>query len=706
MKDVLGNLTEIFAENPILNYVADMCVTVSVVILFLLSIRPLMKRLPRIGMYVLWFMIVLRIVCPVTINGIYGVLPEQVEKTVSEANGRLKMETLASYYKESAKVEYAGEKNSYRLVSQEKELRDGNQVTGEKSAARQVVSLDKSILPEWDEEVCILSVWGMGVIVCWIYLAVSLIRVKRKYADARCLFDNVYTHPLAQCSFVGGLFSPKIYLSEKISETDMKYILCHERVHIKRRDYIVKPVVFSIFSLLWFNPLIWVAYYFMMEDMEISCDETVIRRMGEEARSEYSCLLLSMSTGERKIFSQSPAFSAGMVKERIVSVMKYKKPTVVVTMVVIVVVALCSCGIASTPKEATAPGAKEKEKKAYVEQSYDAFLDGGKEFTFPLMDHNGKIVSFGYDYKDVYGGEYSIMKSELVDGEWVLQEEINWQAEFKQMFKGKDVYIASYQFAEDGYLYLYVCEYSMSVAEFQKDTQKNAANMYTKNIYFLKVDEKTGEITKQTIPLETREDALKDYSEDAKKETVMKGVQEEEIKVLPNGNLFVSNYVGHISGLYSGDTGEKLCDIDMKGYNRYTYIVAGDGFLFLGVMNQETKQIDIEVFDEEGNHMYTLPTGVVVNEEEGADNIGLGVNESTLILVKESGIYEAELGDKEFTQVVDSTKDNLYYLSPEYSIFSRSAVYKGENDDYYVMLYKDKMSNNTEYRFCHYTPVP
>lgn len=149
--------------------------------------------------------------------------------------------------------------------------------------------------------------------------------------------------------------------------------------------------------------------------------------------------------------------------------------------------------------------------------------------------------------------------------------------------------------------------------------------MYTKNIYFLKVDEKTGEIT--------------------------------------------------------------------------------NGFLFLGVMNQETKQIDIEVFDEEGNHMYTLPTGVAVNEEEGADNIGLGVKESTLILVKENGIYEAELGDKEFTQVVDSTKDNLYYLSPEYSIFSSSGVYKGENDDYYVMLYKDKMSNNTEYRFCHYTPV-
>ena len=120
-----------------------------------------------------------------------------------------------------------------------------------------------------------------------------------------------------------GLLPPKIYVSENLSAEDRRYVLCHEQVHIARKDYLVKPLAFTIFSLLWFNPLIWAAYYFMMKDMEISCDEAVIRKLGCQEREYYSHLLLSLASGRRMVVSQNPGFSAGTVKERILSAVSY-----------------------------------------------------------------------------------------------------------------------------------------------------------------------------------------------------------------------------------------------------------------------------------------------------------------------------------------------------------------------------------------------
>lgn len=724
MQDIFEKVVQIVAGNAMLNYIADTCITVSGVIVFLLLVRPLMKRLPRIGMYVLWFMVVVRLLCPVTINGIYRMLPSQVEQSAAEADQTLRIEGIAERIEKTTKVEYAGQDNSYRLPvesSVEQIAKSGTVKETEQGAAsveptetEPKLSEQKQWLPKWTEAQILLFVWGAGVFLCWLYMLVSLSGVRLRYADARHLRDNIYTHPLIDGSFVAGILSPKIYVPEDLSEADRIYILCHERVHIRRRDYLIKPFVFAVFSLLWFNPLIWTAYHFMMKDMEISCDEAVMRTLGSEAKARYSYLLLSMTGSKGSFLGQNPAFSAGTLRERIANVMKYKRPTAFVTAVAMVVVVLCSCGLASTPQKAE-NNVAEKEKKIYVEQTLPCFagvaFEGGKtvDFDLPQMDAEGLLVNLPavYDYQ----GETSrLEKVKLTDGEWHGTEG-SWLAEYEKMFDQdkKAFSLTKYQYAGDGYLYLTVWEYSMSLNKFRSDREKYEDAFYLRDIHFVKVDEEAGTLTEIKVPTESVEEVLKkQYGENIPDDCQTKGVAAEAIYVLGNGNLYITDS-GNICGIYSQSTGEKLADGRDESAYSFTGIVPGDDFYCCGVADLQTKQLEIEVYDESGELINSLSTGVEATKEklETAGNYqgaALGVKGNTILLATAEGIFEAEPEDEEFTKVIDSARDNLYYLSEEYEIEPNS-LFKGENEDYYLILYKETANSGPydDYYLCHYS---
>lgn len=724
MQDMFEKMVRIFSENTMLNYIADMCLTVSVVIVFLMLIRPMMKRLPRIGMYILWFMVVVRILCPVTINGIYGILPEQVEQSAAEANRNLRIAGIADRIEQPEKEEYAGRENAYRLpATSEKKAAEPSDIvkmiaesvtsTGASDVVKETAA-EKYSLPKWTEAEIILLVWGAGVILCWLYMVLSLFYTKFRYADARHLQDNVYTHPLAEGSFVAGIFSPKIYVPEALSESSQTYILCHERVHIRRRDYLVKPFVFVVFSLLWFNPLIWLAWHFMMKDMEISCDEAVMKSLGSEAKARYSYLLLSMATSRKSSFGQNPAFSAGTIRERIVNVMKYKRPTAFVTALAVAVVVLCSCGIASTPKGMEKKVA-EQEKKIYVEQTLPCFagevFGEGRmvDYDLPQMDAEGLLVDLPevYDYQ----GETSrIEKVKLTDGEW-HGTELSWQAEYEKMFgKNKKAFsLTEYQYAGDGFLYLTVWEYSMSLDKFKSDREKYEDSFYLRDIHFVKVDEGSGTLTEIKVPTESVEEVLKkQFGENIPDDCQTKGVAAEAICVLGNGNLYITDS-GNICGIYSQSTGEKLADGRDESSYSFTGIVPGDDFYCCGVANLQTKQLEIEVYDESGELINRLSTGVEATKEkiESAGNYqgaALGVKDNTILLATAEGIFEAEPEDKEFTTVIDPARSNLYYLSEEYEIEPNS-LFKGENEEYYLILYKETANSGPydDYYLCYYS---
>lgn len=187
-------------------------------------------------------------------------------------------------------------------------------------------------------------VWLMGIAGMVIYAGISYFRLRMRVAPSICLRDNIYFCDAIDSPFILGLFRPRIYLPSSISDGRIEHIIDHERSHIRRLDHIWKPLGFLILAVYWFNPIIWVAYILLCRDIERACDERVIKNMSDEARKSYSETLLSCSIRRRSVTACPLAFGEVGVKDRIKSVLNYKKPAfwiIVVAVILCVAAAVC-----------------------------------------------------------------------------------------------------------------------------------------------------------------------------------------------------------------------------------------------------------------------------------------------------------------------------------------------------------------------------
>ena len=189
-------------------------------------------------------------------------------------------------------------------------------------------------------------VWLIGVAVMVIYGAASFVILKRKMRKAAHIEANIYEAENIKSPFVLGVFNPKIYLPIGLSGQERSYILLHEQTHIRRRDHIVKFAAYFILGLHWFNPLAWVAFLLMGVDMELSCDEHVLKEIGGEIKKDYSLSLLSLATEQRIIGGSPLAFGEGGIKERVKNVLNFKKPSRVIIVAAVALVAVLSVGFA------------------------------------------------------------------------------------------------------------------------------------------------------------------------------------------------------------------------------------------------------------------------------------------------------------------------------------------------------------------------
>jgi beta-lactamase regulating signal transducer with metallopeptidase domain len=188
--------------------------------------------------------------------------------------------------------------------------------------------------------------WAFGVAAMLIYAVASYVLLKRKLRFATKRDGNVFETDGIRSPFVLGFINPKIYLPVGLADSDLGYILCHERTHVKRRDYLVKPVAFFALALHWFNPLVWLAYFLLNADMEMSCDERVLRELGGEVKTVYSTALLNLAAGRRLAGLSPLAFGEGGVKERVKNVMDFKKRSRVIVVAAVALVAVLSVGFA------------------------------------------------------------------------------------------------------------------------------------------------------------------------------------------------------------------------------------------------------------------------------------------------------------------------------------------------------------------------
>ncbi len=170
-------------------------------------------------------------------------------------------------------------------------------------------------------------VWAAGAAVVALMGLISYLRLRRALRPAVRLEGNVWTVDQMGAPFVVGLLRPRIYLPSELEDSERAYILAHERCHIRRLDHITKLLAFCALAVHWFNPLVWVAFRLFTQDMESSCDEAVLRKLGEHIRSDYSQSLLDLTAGRRAPTWTPLAFGEGNPGRRIRNILRWKRPS-------------------------------------------------------------------------------------------------------------------------------------------------------------------------------------------------------------------------------------------------------------------------------------------------------------------------------------------------------------------------------------------
>lgn len=199
--------------------------------------------------------------------------------------------------------------------------------------------------------------------IIWAAVAVVLVGINgwklaafaRRLSGAREISPGVYETDRTEVPLVMGYLHPHIYLPSFLREEEREYILLHEQIHLRRRDYLIKPAVFVITLLHWFNPLAWLAYHLFSEDMERACDEAVLRRMGSGIRKEYSMSLLTLSAGRSSRRLPTVAFGERGIQYRIMNILHYKKAGGLTLAFLVVLFGAVACGAFAQPVEVTEP---------------------------------------------------------------------------------------------------------------------------------------------------------------------------------------------------------------------------------------------------------------------------------------------------------------------------------------------------------------
>ncbi len=310
--------------------IINMNLTASVMIIVILLVRCLLKRAPRIYTYALWGIVLFRLLCPFSFESEVSLL------------GVLQNETPVE-----GRMEYIPQDIGYQMEPE---------VHMPVDAAENVVNRS---LPSGNAQGSVnpLQIWLYAAVRIWIlgmlgmitYSAISLWKLKKQLKAAVWERENIYRIAKSHSPFVYGIFRPRIYLPENIETAEINYVLLHEEIHIKRGDHIYRMLAYLALCVHWFNPLVWIAFSISGRDMEISCDESVIQKMGGSVKKEYSASLLNMACGNKIVKGIPLAFGESDTGSRIKHILKYQKPARVIGVVTAAVCVILAVILLANP---------------------------------------------------------------------------------------------------------------------------------------------------------------------------------------------------------------------------------------------------------------------------------------------------------------------------------------------------------------------
>jgi len=311
--------------NRIFLQAVNISVTAGYLSLAILLIRKVFTRSPKWLNVILWSLVAIRLMIPFSIESEISLVPSG----------------------ETFEMNLLDEGNADYYINTGIDIIDEplNEYMGDKYFEGVTVRYNfKNDLTEF-----LAKVWIAGIIIMLIYAAVSYVRLKSMLLYATKYEDNIFMSEFVKSPFVLGLISPKIYIPYDISEKQMKFVISHEKTHIKRFDHFTKIFAYILLSVYWFNPVLWISYKTFCEDLEMACDEAVIKDLGYSEKQAYSAALLGFGM-KRSSFSACPlAFGEVGLKERIKSIMNYKKPTKKIIILSVVLIILFTIFFMTVP---------------------------------------------------------------------------------------------------------------------------------------------------------------------------------------------------------------------------------------------------------------------------------------------------------------------------------------------------------------------
>lgn len=312
----------------------DLNLIASVVILFVICVREFMKGAPKIFSYALWGIVLLRLLVPVSIESPVSFVPQRTEfSNMVEVN-----EVLPEIQFETPRDR---EDNAWHRE---------NTAPGEP-----LVQTYRSL----DAQTYLTFAWLAGIAIMLLHGGIAYGKLRKKIKVVIPYKNRIYLADDIDTPFVMGFFRPEIYLPGTLNSAEREYIIAHEKHHIRRGDHIFKALGFLALTIHWFNPFVWAAFILAGRDMEMSCDEAVIRKLGENVRAEYSASLLNLATGQRMFTGTPLAFGEGNPTGRVRNLAKWKKPALWVVLICLAVCILLAVCLLTDP-ERPFPGAFEQ----------------------------------------------------------------------------------------------------------------------------------------------------------------------------------------------------------------------------------------------------------------------------------------------------------------------------------------------------------
>ncbi len=319
--------------------ILNISISAGILIIVCTLVRLIFRRMPKFVRCLMWLLVAIRLAVPFAIESPFSLLPAREYVTVS-SNDNVSTDEAGNAYSNNELTDKAnaGIINKVDTVDTAK---NNNSVATEHTADTNNIDV-----------MYVLSiVWLVGVVAVLIYALVSYIRLRRLVDDAVLLKDNIYQSERAGTAFILGVIRPRIYVPYGLSLNERYMSISHEKAHISRRDHLVKPLGFIIAAVYWFNPLVWLAYILLCRDIELACDEKVIKKIGYDKKKDYSQALLNLSIPKKYISACPVAFGEVGINERIKNVLTMKKGKKIIIAVAVAICAVLAICFLTYPKK-------------------------------------------------------------------------------------------------------------------------------------------------------------------------------------------------------------------------------------------------------------------------------------------------------------------------------------------------------------------